>query len=194
MHWNQTFLSSKHLEWFQTKLSTFKHHKWALQHSRNSIHMFFKFQTPPKFSNNNQPMLQNANPLRSTLQLQSNQFFSLFTWMSGLITYWNSIRLEIILCKHIHIYKGMWTMLGVKWIPPTNLVVWLQTLLFLLLQLYNYEQSNATPSTKPITYPMWNPWVSLKHINGWLEASATCNMAHIFILLIPRLNLEALLN
>ena len=59
----------------------------------------------------------NTKPLKihSLTNKQSNS--NSRSCMSGPITYWSIIELEIRLHKQIHIQKGIWAMLGVRWSP-----------------------------------------------------------------------------
>ena len=54
-----------------------------------------------------------------------------FTCMCGPITYWKSIGLEMRLHKHIHIHKGIWTVLGVRWSHALLALPFIVFLLFL---------------------------------------------------------------
>ena len=51
----------------------------------------------------------------SNRNLRITKFSNHFTCMLGPITYWKSTWLEMRLHKHIHIHKGIWTIIGVRW-------------------------------------------------------------------------------
>ena len=97
-----------------------------------------------------QKMLQtctNASPSQSILKAHPNTWNTQHplhinwvsnsnsrTSMSGPITYWSTIELEIKLHKQTHIYKFIWPMFGVRWSPPFFV---LPLLALFLLQSYN---------------------------------------------------------
>lgn len=89
-------------------------------------------------------------PPISTLQPLSNQISSLPTCMSGPITYWKSVRLEMRMPKHVHIHKGIWTTFGMRW--PHALFVFPLIVIFLLGSYKRYG----------ITFiPLWTNVVAL---------------------------------
>ena len=117
-------------------------------------------------------MCSNAPPIQSTLKFFSkhknlsrstpsptrNRISNSRTCMNGPITYWSTIELEITLHKQLHIYKGIWTMLGLRWLPPPLALPYIT---FSLVDSYNeYGMCQFPLSHKP--YEFIQTFVTLK--------------------------------
>ena len=76
---------------------------------KNTYNKQMHLQIPPMLWSPKAPTPQ--NPLRDLKIIKSRHF----TTMHGPITYWDSIRLQMRLYKHICIYKSIWSMLGMRY-------------------------------------------------------------------------------
>ena len=84
--------------------------------------------------------------------------------------YWSTIELEIILLKEIHIYKDMWTMIGMRWSPSSLALPF--SALFLLGSYNAYGISQLPFSHKP--YGFIQTLFTLDYLtNTILEQQAT---------------------